>query len=443
MLDGMRWMTRADMLDYNTIGRTIARSGITAAPKNWSLGPISPAGPAYSLGNVVRLLSTLPEPRQQEYSDWSNCLADSDESYELTGNKQFWDSDFMVHRRQSFVASVKMFSTRIRNTELVNGEGLMSQHLSDGANFLYLTGHEYEDVFPCWDWQKVPGTTAAQVSDMNTIEPHAIVTRGKTSFVGGVSDGTCGLCAMDLWRGSLRARKSWFFFDKGYVCLGAGITNSDTSSVVTDVNQELLQGTVMDNESPSPIQQGLHYLRGARWVYHDHVGYIFAPNQNVFLSNSEQTGRWSDIGSESSQPVTLPVFDLWIDHGSNCLNASYVYIVLPAVTLEKLKNEANNPSMKILSNQPELQAVWCQADQQAEISFWKPGKLQTPLGSIQVDRSCLLMAKRDSNGFIQVTVSNPKNQPGTMNVSVGTKNAIITFPNGVDAGASTSQKIEN
>ena len=30
----------------------------------------------------------------------------------------------------------------------------------DGCTFVYRSGDEYRDIFPVWDWSKVPGTTA-------------------------------------------------------------------------------------------------------------------------------------------------------------------------------------------------------------------------------------------------------------------------------------------
>ena len=99
-----------------------------------------------------------------------------------------------------------MFSDRLLNSEIVNEEGRKSHHLADGMNLLYLTGNEYFDIFPVWDWTKVPGTTAEQ-GTLDTGEPKPVGTRGKTSFVGAASDAACGLACMDLKRGGLTARK--------------------------------------------------------------------------------------------------------------------------------------------------------------------------------------------------------------------------------------------
>ncbi|HEX7008510.1 MAG TPA: polysaccharide lyase family 8 super-sandwich domain-containing protein, partial [Phycisphaeraceae bacterium] len=277
MLDGMRWMTWGNVLDYSTMGRVITRPNVLAAPTDWSLGPISPAGPAYSLGNVVRLLAELPGPRQAEYAAYAADLAQSPNAPVFEGNRHFWRSDYMAHRRAEYLATVKMFSTRTLNGEIVNGEGRKSHHLSDGANFLYITGQEYKDIFPAWDWQKVPGTTAEQVGDgsaqqMNTIEPKPVGTRGWTDFVGGVSDGRYGLCVMHLQRGALSARKAWFFFDDAYACLGTGITIQNEHPAVTTVNQTHLDGPVRAAGKASPLTPGKRYeLDGAAWVHHGRV----------------------------------------------------------------------------------------------------------------------------------------------------------------------------
>jgi chondroitin AC lyase len=177
----------------------------------------------------------------------------------FTGNKQFWCSDFMAHRRKGFYTSVKMLSDRMLNGEEVNHEGKKSQHLSDGVNLLYLTGDEYKDIFPVWDWTKLPGITAIQ----GTLEiggKNPIHARGATAFAGGVSDGEYGMAAMDLARGNLTAKKAWFFFDDGYLCLGADIhlAGDVKHSVATDVNQTLLGGNVLTSQSQHQLAWGMH-----------------------------------------------------------------------------------------------------------------------------------------------------------------------------------------
>jgi chondroitin AC lyase len=413
-------------------------------PQDKAAGPVTPAGPAYSMGNVMALLAAEPSPRQKELQGFAARLQGKPDAPEFTGNKQFWCSDFMTHRRAGYYTSVRMLSTRMLNSELVNSEGKKSVHMSDGANYLYLTGDEYKDIFAAWDWTKIPGTTAIQ-GTLDTGEKNPIGVRGTTTFDGGVSDGTYGLAAMDLARGKLIAKKAWFFFDSSYVALGAGITLADDKDhdVATDVNQPLLVGEVVTSESKQPVLTGTQTYNSAHrvWVYHNHVGYIFAPNTKISLSAGPQTGAWSDIGTGSSAPVTVPVFNLWIDHGVAPQDRSYQYTVVPNVSAEQVAKRATSSELDVLSNTKSIQAVYSRSLKLAEIAFRDAGSLATPLGEVQADHSCLLLVKQVTGGW-KVTASNPENQPLTLHVTVKGKQGAIELPGGNWAGSSASTDVK-
>ncbi len=443
LLDGEQWMIRGNVFDYSAVGREITRKGKVAVPGDKTAGPIYPAnGAAYGLGNVVALLAAEPTPRQKELQAFAERLEGKPGVPEFVGNKQFWCSDFMVQRRNGYSASVRMMSTRMLNSELVNLEGKKSVHMSDGVNLLYLDGNEYKDIFPAWDWTRLPGTTAIQ-GTLDTGEANPIHLKGKTTFDGGVSDGTYGMAAMDLLRGKLAAKKAWFFFGSSYVALGAGVTLSgDTDhDVATDINQPLLEGDVLTSESKHPVTGTVSYHSSRPvWVYHNHVGYILAPDSNITLSAGPQTGRWSDIGTGPDQPVTLPVFDLWIDHGRSPQDATYQYTVLPNVTAADLARRAKAPAVAVLSNTASTQAAYDRSLKLAEIAFRQPGSLQTPLGRVQADHSCLLIVRRTPAGWT-ITASNPENQPLALKVTVNGRSASIQLPGGNMAGSSVAVEI--
>lgn len=443
LLDGEQWMIRGNTFDYAAVGREITRPDKVVVPKDKTAGPVTPVGPAYSLGNVIAMLAAEPTPRQSELKTFAARLKGESTPQEFTGNKQFWCSDFMTQRRAGYYASVKMLSNRMLNSELVNSEGKKSVHMSDGANYLYLTGDEYRNIFPVWDWTKIPGTTAIQ-GTLDTGEKNAIGTRGTTTFDGGVSDGRYGMAAMDLARGNLTAKKAWFFFDSSYVALGAGITlsNDAEQDVATDVNQPLLRGEVLTSESKSPMKGTVSYAAGHPvWVYHDHVGYIFAPDTKLNVSAGPQTGAWSDIGTGPSEPVTEQVFNLWIDHGRAPHDASYEYTVMPGATSAEVARMAAHPEVEVLANSTSTQAVYNRSLQLAEIAFRQAGTLATPLGKVEADHSCLLLVRQASNGW-KVTASNPENQPLTLHVTINGKQAEIDLPGGNDAGSSVSAGVK-
>jgi hypothetical protein len=49
----------------------------------------------------------------------------------------------MAHQRPEFFVSVRMFSSRLFNAELVNEEGKKSHHIADGCTLIYSRGDEY------------------------------------------------------------------------------------------------------------------------------------------------------------------------------------------------------------------------------------------------------------------------------------------------------------
>ena len=447
LLDGEQWFIRgpAAAFDYSSVGREITRPAGASSLKKQSAGPIYPAlGAVYGLARAVTMLAAEPTPRQSQLQAFAARMRGDANAPAFTGNKQFWCSDYMAQRRKGYFTSVKMLSQRMLNAELVNSEGKKSVHLSDGANFLYLTGDEYLNIFPAWDWTKIPGTTAIQ-GTLQTGEPNPIDARGQTSFDGGVSDGTYGLAAMNLKRGDLVANKAWFFFDSSYVALGAGITLADDSDrqVATSVNQPLLNGEVLSSQSSGPLSQGSYGFDSPKraWIYHDRVGYIFAPDTHISLSLGPQTGKWSDIGTGPDKPVTVNVFNLWIDHGNAPQDASYEYTVLPNATAAQVAQRAANPLLRVLSNSTAIQAVYNPRLKLAEIVFRQPAYIWTPIGTVRTDHECLLLVRQTNAGW-RVTASDPQNVPLSLTITINEKPTTIQLPGGNSAGSSVSVDVQ-
>lgn len=439
LLDGQQWMIRGRIFDYSAVGREITRKGKAAVPDDPTVGPVTPTGSPYGLASVTAQLAANGIPRHEEMATFAARLAGKPGTPELTGNRMFWCSDFIAHRRAGYATSVRVLSNRMLNSELVNSEGRKSVHMSDGANFLYLTGLEYRNVFGVWDWTKVPGTTALE-DTLVTGEKDPIHTLGTTTFDGGVSDGMYGMAAMDLARGNLTAKKAWFFFDREYVALGTDIHLAQDSehAVATAVNQPELDGPVLTSESSAPVAGAQHYEAAHPvWIHHHNVGYIFAPQTAVRLTAGPQTGAWADSGTGSATPETVNVFNLWIDHGKAPAQASYAYTVVPAATAEETARLAAHPEVEVLANGASQQAVYQRTLQMAQIVFRTAGALKTPLGVVTVDHPCLLLVQKTPRG-IKVTASNPENQPLTLSVQVNQRRTKIELPDGNLAGSSVT-----
>ncbi len=110
-----------------------------------------------------------------------------------TGHNQFWRSDFALHNRPGYSFSVRTSSTRTEKTENGNGENLKGLYLSDGGNCIRVNGNEYYNIFPCWDWSKVPGVTVPDIASFPL--PASWGNPGQSIFTGGVSDSIYGTLA--------------------------------------------------------------------------------------------------------------------------------------------------------------------------------------------------------------------------------------------------------
>lgn len=421
LLDGQQWMVKGDNFNYSATGRGVTRKG------NSSLG----------ITASLHDLADIQSARKEEIADFLKRLEGGRDAPLFEGNKHFWMSDFMSHVRKEYATSVKMYSSRTHNNDgNHNGENKKSHHFSDGATFIFRTGQEYNDIFAIWDWLRIPGTTIEQ----NTpLIPNEVSQKGTRPFVGGVCDGRYGCAAMDLAVGKLSAKKSWFYFDRQFVCLGTDINCPTDHQVVTSINQCWPKETLTSNDikpSPSSFQS-----QKESWIWNDGIAYIIPENQNVLFSTEKQKGRWSDIGTGPEQEISENIFNLALDHGHKVIAGKYEYIVAPDVLTPTSENILKLASeIKIVSNNSSHQAVRNKALNMLQIVFWDTTPFyDNVFGKITVDKPCLVLIKRTDD--LQVTVSNPENKPVVISLEVDSDKLQFDLPSGPDAGKSITKTL--
>ncbi len=198
LMEGPAWAVWKGRMDISGCGRQIFRNC------QWSKGQA-----------VLRQMEFMKSIDPDATDAYTRLIASDgpEGTNTLVGDKHFWRSDMTLHRRPTWYASVKMSSPRVIGAETCNGENLLGLHLGDGVTYFYRTGAEYTDLFPVWDWRRLPGTTCRQ--DQGSLVPNPNACRNRSNFVGGLSDGVRGIAAMEYIRDSLHARKAWFFLDGG------------------------------------------------------------------------------------------------------------------------------------------------------------------------------------------------------------------------------------
>ena len=384
MLHGQRWVTWKNEMDISACGRQI--------------GPDRPQSKAESLSADFIKMEKLDPEFAQDYIKANDYRT-------LAGNKHFWRSDIQIQRTPGYYFSVKMASNRVIGAESCNSENLQGYYLGDGATYLYQSGKEYKNIFPFWDWKKVPGTTVLQDDD-----PLPVLTargyRIPSDFVGGVSDGENGIAVLDYSRLGVEAKKSWFMFDDKIVCLGAGIRAHEGIPLTTSINQSYLNGEVRfrEGEVEKVAKQNERVLNPS-WIMHDDIGYIFPNGGNLKLETKKVEGRWTDVTKLlSDETLSANIFKLWIEHGIDPKNDSYAYILVPNAAKNELVEFEKHAPFDIL-NTSRRQEVVAKDGAFAAVIFYEAGKSEV-FGGIESSQPCLVMVKRTYQGM-QISTSDP------------------------------------
>ena len=276
----------------------------------------------------------------------------------LTGSRYYWRSDCGIYRRPDWYASIRMHSERTVGFEFTNRENTLANFSADGALVLMQDGKEFENIFACWDWRKVPGVTAYDDGRPIKCDDSIEGKRNRSSHVGGVADGDVMAATMELDRDGLHALKSVFFFPGCVVALGTDIrvSRKDFTAVTTAIDQVHLSGEMTS---------------GKNWIHHDGRGYVSLDGAPILASDDMQRGDWEAIdpalkGKEDS----CRVFKCWFDHPVMELeegrSGSYAYALVPCSTAGetaafagKVSKGGSNAPVVVLRNDPACQAVRC------------------------------------------------------------------------------------
>lgn len=329
--------------DWATQGRGVSRP---ATKFTWGLSPTQ-----------VRAVAAAPQA-----APWADAIANLADRLEGRGtslpvNYVFWDSDYAVHHRATWGASVRMHSNKtaagyaVVGSECDNSEDVLAEHFGDGLLNVYSSGvgepgrnavvEAYGGVFPLLDWQGLNGITVEHDVPLEKCVGDVWPLKW-TQFVGGVSDGLYGSVAMDTATHALTGRRAWFFFDAVVLALGANFTDASPANVRTSLASRLMpagnltlafaNGTVAvvgDGAYEFPVAEKVAWVQGASMGWVPHVAALApaaAPGLGVEFST--KNGSWSVIGPHTDRAVARTLA-MWLDHGARLDGASYAYLLAP------------------------------------------------------------------------------------------------------------------
>lgn len=427
---------RGRYVDFSVIGRGIARNNATRT----------------NSGLVKQLQEIDIDDHKDEYRYAIERIDGKQApSYQIEPrNIHYWRSDYTVHHRPEFMVSVNIASSRTIRTESGNKENLTGQWLTEGATNIAVKGDEYYNIFPNWEWNKIPGTTTPEIKNLKK-RTNWVAKLGNADFVGGVSDGLNGVTVYKMDDYNTKAKKAWFFFEDKIISLGAEISADSPENINTTINQSRLRGpiSIAGQGEFKPLDVGYsEFTKELNWIFHDEIGYYFPTDQNIIISAKDQSGSWSEInGNSSNKPIKKDVFKVYINHGLNPKNAKYSYVLLPGVkTTEELKAKAVS-NIKILSNDGKVQAVEDKTNSLLGFVFYEKGNFKWEGNELSVNQPCLIQIQEESGGKWKVSLAEPTQLlkgsiKVTLNIDGKSKSINFSLPKDDYAGSTVSQTLE-
>ena len=216
-------------------------------------------------------------------------------------------SDFAVYRGDGWYASLRMQSRFVKGYECTNGENAQGYFSADGCLLTRSRGDEYENIASLWNWKHIPGVTSWD--DGGPVSATPPCEDNENPVYNDAPHPLCRMYGNDMaigmlyQRDGLCARKAWFFFSGGVVCLTAGICCERDVQVVTCVDQR-------------------YRADAERVKYFPFKGTAFSEGEGELM-------------------------DLYVDHGRSPKNASCAFALLYDKAAE----------VKVLENSPARQAV--------------------------------------------------------------------------------------
>ena len=205
---------------------------------------------------------------------------------------------------------------------------------------------------------------------------------------------------MDFLQGDLSAKKSWFFHETGMVALGAAIHCATCKHVVTSINQEW---------SRSDLHQGNEPSTHLNWAYANGMGYLISDQNALVAQNQIQKGTWKSLDvNKSADVVQGKVTSLWIEHGANVRDGSYVYSVYPSMSESALLELSKNPDFTVLSNTADIQSVIFPKEKMVQAIFHDEGSVQWEQGEAFITASDnVAIQLQERNGRLFISIADP------------------------------------
>ncbi|WP_260255386.1 polysaccharide lyase family 8 super-sandwich domain-containing protein, partial [Elizabethkingia anophelis] len=342
--------------------------------------------------------------------------------------KHYWNTDFTFYQNPVYQFSVRMSSRYTQQAETdLNGENKKGGNRSIGSYALLQDGTEYFNIYPVWDWKKIPGTTTLENSPLPDTK---YLTPGKSVFAGGVSDGKTGVSVFLQDQFNVKAQKSWFMFGEEIVCVGSNISTDKEDEILTTVEQNFFKDKVIYQNlvDKHKLKEGqLVNNKDQQVLIHRNTAYIFKEKTNLYISTQTQKGTWKELTElGSTDEKQSAVFKVWINHGKKADNGIYQYFIVPGIrSVNRAKKIADD---FIVWNRKDVHAVYKKSSKKLMLVFFNPAQIEVEGRMIKADRPCTVLIEDLEAQSPELFVSDPSRKEKEVNLGIGKENIHINLP---------------
>ena len=302
--------------------------------------------------------------------------------------------DRVIHTMPTWRAALSMSSNRIGKYESfltpTARQNTTGWYTGDGMLYLYLPTDlkHYNQYMQDADPYRLPGTTIDVIEreEIQCVQPAYGNPANAPALArsGGATDANLNISTamMQLVGGAsnLTAKKSWFFFDKEVVCLGADINLDANREVITTIENRRFKHPLSLS-----IGKGLNNFNGVateqaniKWAaLRDICGYYFPAPATLQVRQTKQGNT-----------------EIWLSHGNQPQKADYCYVMLPTMDVAQTNSYAAAPEVAILSNDENVQAVR-KGDNIYGIHFWKSASIDIDGLNVSADGMAALLVEKE------------------------------------------------
>ncbi len=330
-----------------------------------------------------------------------------------------------VLRRDGWMVSLKGYNTDVWGSEIYASDNRYGRYQSYGSIQIFAGGNPVSNAGSGyrqagWDWNRLPGATTLHLPNARLNSPNSgsLMEKSTENFSGASSLlGRYGVFATKIkeksrtnFTPSFVARKSAFCFDNHIVCIGSGISNTNTtdSTETTLFQLSALQPDAVKINGQSyaefPFDKTIRSGSLTHLVDNQNIEYYIPAQQTIRVQKGTQQSNDNKSKAATSGDFAVA----YLQHGVSPSNAAYEYMIhiLPD-DAERSAIQSGGLPYVVHSRDNTAHVV---TDNATGITAYACFEKYTPANDMfvtSVDAECLLMINKRHEDTLQVSVADP------------------------------------